>query len=219
MINQAKVTNPAKSIVLTSIMDADAIQHLANLESKGVEFLALSKLLKKRHSGLAAVAVNDSGIKECLTARQIHSLATSKAASWILNILEGQYVECPVPKGSGIMQTAFMKYFVKNATQIAAWIASEKEGKKKEKAAKTEPESFTAEQVSNAVEAAKAEVKKTVYAVSAADIGVSQLLFLIDALDLEDRNSLLTALAANAKYATKLATKRGNKPTTPALAS
>lgn len=200
---------------MIELLDAQAKQYLAGINLRNIQVEALNKLLSTNYNSDAKDALTQSGFTDgMLSARQLHSLIVNQAASWVVGILQGNWVACPIPKAAGLNQSLVIQWFKDHGEGVAQRIATKKALRAKQKAdakaqaEKLEPEeTFTQGDIEQAFKDGQHDVLNMVYAVSAADIGRSMILDLIETLDCTDRQWLLAALAA--KYPATTSGKRG----------
>lgn len=213
---------------MIEMLDSQAKQYLTSLNLKTVQVEALNKLLSTNYNSDAKEALTQSGFTDSmLSSRQLHSLIVNQAASWLVEILQGNWAACPIPANAGLNQAAPVKWFKEHGQSLAERIATKKAMRAKakadakgkpDKAEKLEPEeTFTAAEVEAARLEGMAQARKEVFAVNAADISPLMILELIDSLDQKERQVMLAALAA--KYPKSQAPKRGkgttDQPTLP----
>ena len=201
---------------MIEMLDQQAKQYLTGISLRSVQVDNLNKLLTTNYQADAKEALKASGFTDSmLSARQLHSLLVNNAASWLVDILSGNWVACPIPKSAGLNQAGAIAWFKEHGQSLAERISTKKALRAKAKAdakankpEKAEPEeTFTVAEVEAAKREGKNEALKQVFAVNAADINPLMILELIDSLDQKEREALLTALAA--KYPKTQANKRG----------
>lgn len=201
---------------MIDLLDAQAKAYLTGINTRSVQVEALNRLLTKSYTADAREALKASGFtNSMLTSRQLHSLVVNQACTWLVDLLEGNWLPCPIAKNAGLNQAQAIAWFKSNGEAVANAIATKKAVKAKAKAdakatkpEKTEePESFTAQDVEAAKAEGIAQARKECYAISAADISPDMILQLIDSLDRADRHRVLAALAA--KYPSSTPTRKG----------
>lgn len=209
---------------MLELLDAQAKQYLAGINLRNIQVEALNKLLNTNYTADAKEALSQSGFTgSMLSARQLHSLIVNQACTWLVDILQGNWTPCPVPKSAGLNQAPAIAWFKEHGQATAERISTKKAQRAKQKAdakaekpEKAEPEpTFTAADLEAAKLEGMAQARKEAFAVNAADISPLMILELIDTLDIKERQALLAALAA--KYPKVQAPKRGKGTDQPTL--
>ena len=120
---------------MIDMLDAQAKQYLAGINLRSVQVDALNKLLSTNYNSDAREALTQSGFSDgMLSARQLHSLIVNHAASWIVEILQGNWATCPIPKAAGLNQSIAIAWFKTNGESVAERIAIKKVVRAKAKA-------------------------------------------------------------------------------------
>lgn len=210
---------------MIDLLDSQARQYLTGLNNRSIQVEALNRLLTKNYTADAREALKASGFAEgMLSTRQLHSLIVNNACTWLVDILDGTWVACPIPAQAGLNQAAAIRWFRENGQSTAETISTKKAIKAKAKAdakAQQQPEEKAVEETFSQIEmdaafrAGQRDVLQIAYAFTASDISRDMLLDLIECLDHADREWLLASLAAKYPNATKrvAAPKRGKGTT------
>jgi len=120
---------------MIDMLDAQAKQYLAGINLRNIQVEALNKLLNTNYTADAKEALSQSGFTDgMLSARQLHSLIVNQAASWIVEILQGNWASCPIPKAAGLNQSLSIAWFKANGESVAERIAIKKVVRAKAKA-------------------------------------------------------------------------------------
>lgn len=207
---------------MLDLLDSQARQYLTSLNNRSVQVEALNRLLTKNYTADAREALKASGFAEgMLSTRQLHSLIVNKACTWLVDILDGTWVACPLPAQAGLNQAAAIRWFRENGQATAEAISLKKAMKAKAKAdAKAEakndkaeePEDvFTQADLDQAFRAGQHDALMSAYAFTASDISRTMLVDLIETLDVADREWLLAELATRYPNASKRAAARKGK--------
>ena len=213
---------------MIELLDQHAKQYLTGLNNRSVQVDALNKLLTTNYREDAKDALSQSGFTDgMLSARQMHSLIVNNAATWLVDVLSGNWTPCPIAKNAGLNQAKAITWFKEHGEATAERIATKKAQRAKARAdakAKQQPEekeeaeeTFTQSDLEQAFREGQRDALQSAYAFTASDINKSMIVDLIECLDHADREWLLAELAAKYPNASKRAATKRGKGTQPTL--
>lgn len=134
-IQDLSLSISADELTLNSTIDQDTTRYLTSLTNRTANDTAIVKLLTTKYKGIKRNMLIESGIQSALSRKWLMALSSTGGARWILAVLDGKEMVCPIPKGAGIHSSPVIAYFKANAEQRIEAVKAERAERKAAKEA------------------------------------------------------------------------------------